>query len=133
MGFQAISQIHRPKFNVSSIAPYYGMNTAEIGTEAIVLGLAHRGTPGTYIINAFSLDATPGQGLYQYFAYPVAFGPAEFVDTDNGFIGGWDGANNDPWNVYGPIVVNVQGIPFYLYRTDHNDLGLCNWKTEVPT
>jgi hypothetical protein len=73
----------------------------------------------------FSLNAQPGQ--FQWWASPVAFGAVRFLDRDSQFYGGWDGANNDPQNVYGPRTITINGIPFYTYRTDYDGLDLCNW------
>lgn len=127
MGFQASVQIHRARINAASIAPYYGLSTDINITEALVLGLSNRGTAGTNALT-FNLDAPPGSGLFMFYAYPVDFGASQFVDQDNGFPGGWDGAYNDIWNgPYGPMTISVMGIPFYVYRTDHEDLGLKTW------
>lgn len=134
MGTQGVQQTYKKKVPALNIAPYYGLSTTDAATEATVLSLQHRGTPGTFVLT-FSLTA--GVGQYQYFAYPESYGPCEFYDNDSSFTGGWDGANNDPFNIYGPIVVPVTVnsviIPFYVYRTDHDDLGLCNWTTKVYT
>lgn len=132
MGFQSIQIAYRPKPTaVPLIAPYYGMSASTVITESLVLGLANRGpTPGS-IGTTFTLNATVGAGLYQYFAYPTSYGPAKFLDTDSNFYGGWDGANDDPMNVYGPLIINVHVsgnvVPFYVYRTDYPDLGTCHW------
>lgn len=133
MGFQGVSsQYFLPPLNVNSIAPYYGMSTLNIATEAMILGLANRGTPGS-LDKEFTLDAPVGSGLFMYWASPKVFGPVEFFDMDSQFYGGWDGANDDYWNIYGPIevTVTIQNTPviFYVYRTDHEDLGPCNWRT----
>lgn len=59
---------------------------------------------------------------YGFFVYPKALGTATFVDTSNGFPGGWDGAS---WPAdgsfgytYGPIEIQRNGVAYYLYRTD---------------
>ena len=127
------SRYARPVTN-SDIAPYYGNSNLTLMTEAGILALTERGTAGT-LDCTFSLNpgSTEDAGVYQWFCYPVEYGPMQITDRDNGFIGGWDGAHDDPWNTYGPSVVSavVDGkqIPFYCYRTDHSDLGLCNWQT----
>lgn len=129
MGFQSVQIQYRPKV-LAGIAPFYGMSTLTQATSAMVLGLSGRGTPG--VIDAvFALNAPAGSGLYMYFAYPVSYGLARFLDTDSMFYGGWDGANDDPQNIYGPVTLNVSYLgvptPFYVYRTDYPDLALCHW------
>lgn len=137
MGFQASLQTYKAPQSSGpvSIAPYYGMSTLETATEAMVLGLTGRGPLPGFIDTTFHLTATPGSGLFQYFAYPVSYGPARFLDTDSGFYGAWDGANNDPDNVWGPITIDVTvgatQVPFYVYRTDMAELGSCNWVASV--
>ena len=134
MGFQASIQIHRARINAASIAPYYGLSTDTNITEALVLGLAHRGTAGTNSF-VFTMDATPGSGLFMFYAYPVDFGASQFLDSDSGFPGGWDGAQNDIWDPqkWGPVTITVMGIPFYVYRTDYEDLGLKTWTVSDAT
>jgi hypothetical protein len=132
MGMQAVQVSFKKSTSVGPIAPYYGMSTATTITESLVLGLGNRGpTPGA-IATTFTLNAVVGQGLYQYFAYPASYGLAQFLDMDSNFTGGWDGANNDPQNVYGPLElpVHISGtsVPFYVYRTDYPDLALCHWQ-----
>lgn len=131
MGFQSIQQQYRPPQEVINIAPFYGMSTETTPTEALVLGLTGRGNPGTVSLN-FTLNAPWNSGLYMYYAYPVVYGLTKFLDKDSSFYGGWDGANEDPDNVWGPKVVNVtiegKTIPFYVYRTDYPDLGVCPWE-----
>ena len=128
MGIQGIQSTYKAPMIGVSVAPYYGLSSVNVATEALILALPGRGTEGTYACT-FELDAPSGQ--YQYFCYPVLYGACQFLDTDSGFVGGWDGANDDPWNVYGPIVVDVHVsgnlIPFYVFRTDNEGLGLCHW------
>lgn len=127
MGFQASVQTFRARISAASIAPYYGLSTEVNITEALVLGLSNRGNVGTNDFT-FTLNAAPGSGLFMFYAYPVDFGASQFLDHDSGFYGGWDGANNDIWNgPYGPVTITVQGIPFYVYRTDYEDLGSKTW------
>jgi hypothetical protein len=48
--------------------------------------------------------------------------------------GGWDGAQGDPINLYGPVIVSnvvADGQPaqdFYLYESDWPTLGLSYWQ-----
>jgi hypothetical protein len=128
MGFQSVQLRRRKKLSTGTVvAPRYGMSTSTIINNALLDGLTGRGpTPGS-ISTVFTLNATPGSGLYQWFAYPQEYGAAQFLDTDSQFYGGWDGASDDPDNVWGPVVFNYNGVPYFVYRTDHNDLALCHW------
>lgn len=134
MPIQGVQFAYKAPPKATLVAPYYGLSTIAVATESLVLGLSNRGTNGTYALS-FVLDAPAGS--YQYFAYPVSYGACQMLDTDSGFVGGWDGANDDPYNVYGPITldVHISGdiIPFYVYRTDFDGLGLCHWTTQAAT
>lgn len=93
----------------------------------MVLGLPNRGpTPGQ-INTDFRLSAPQDSGLYMWFAYPASYGKAQFFDVDSNFYGGWDGANDNPQEVFGPALINVtisgQSVPFYVYRSDYPDWG----------
>ena len=131
MGFCNVQQSYKASTaGAVSIAPYYGVSANPIASESLVLSLAGRGpTPGA-ILTDFTITQPPGAGLYGYFAYPSEYGTAKFFDKDSSFYGGWDGANNDPFNVYGPVEILVSGTPFYVYRTDYPDLGTTRWKAE---
>lgn len=133
MGFQSTCLSHRVvSATPPLVAPYYGLSTVRVATPEMVLGLSNRGTPGS-VEATFNLTAGPGQ--YQYFASPKKYGLVRFLDPDSSFYGGWDGANDDPWTVWGPIVldIEVEGrlYPFYVYRTDHQNLGFCRWITSL--
>ena len=130
MGFQGVQiYYHAKPAAIPLIAPFYGVSTQELATSDMVLNLAYRGPTAGSVAANITLNAPNGSNLYQYYAYPASYGPAKFFDGT--FYGGWDGANNDPMNVWGPmtISVNYQGksIPFYVYRTDFPDLGPCTW------
>lgn len=132
MGIQGIQSTYKAPLTTINTPPWYGMSTVEVATEAVILGLTGRGTTSGTYLTSFTLNATTG--LYQYFAYPVSYGACQFLDTDSGFIGGWDGANNDIYSLSGPIVMDIhvggQVVPFYVYRTDHEGLTLCHWTTQ---
>jgi hypothetical protein len=76
-------------------------------------------------------DITVLENQYGFFAYPAALGKASFYDRD--FInarGGWHGATWTPYNatteefsVMDPIVAEVGGTFWYLYRTDFPSFG----------
>lgn len=136
MGFQAVQQRYKKKASVlAPIAPYYGLSTLEIATESMILNLANRGTTPGEIATTFTLTASNGNFIY--FAYPSSYGTAVFTDLDTNWPGGWDGGNNDPFNVYGPALLNVHVngsvVPFYVYRTDWPDLGTTRWSVTKET
>jgi len=137
MGLQGSQQRYQKKpAPTPIIAPYYGLSTTAIANESLVLSLTNRGpTPGS--VDA-TFTITAGPNMYTYFAYPAHYGIARFLDVDSSFYGGWDGAHDDPFNVLGPVIVNVtvdgKAIPFYVYRTDNQNLGLCHWVVSLdPT
>ena len=132
MGFQSTQSTYKPKI----LAPLYGTSTQEVADEAMVLGLANHFADPLSLAHNFTLSAPNGSGLYLYFAYPVSLGLAEFYDNDSQFTGGWDGANNDPYSVYGPIILNITVasgaiVPFYVYRSDYSDLGTTTWTSSA--
>lgn len=73
----------------------------------------------------FTLNAPVGQ--YMYFAAPTTYGYIKFYDTESQFTGGWDGANNN-WSIFGPRDVPIDGVMYYVYRTDFSGLGLSIWE-----
>lgn len=113
------------------IAPYYGtaLDSAPIN-EALVLGLANRGPAYNRLNPSFTIDSgMPGSGLTQIYAYPKSYGLATFTDLSNGFQGGWDGALGDPTDMskLGPAEVTVNGVVFYVYKTDWPSIGAVTW------
>lgn len=115
-----------------SVKPRYGMSTATVVNQALVDSLTNYGPTAGVIDTTFTLNAPVGSGLYQYFAYPAAYGHAQFLDLDSNFYGGWDGAHDDPMNVFGAILIDydIGGgtiVPYYVYRTDYPDLTLSRW------
>lgn len=134
MSFQAAQSHFQPN---ELYVPVWGMSTQAIADAALVLGLQTRSTvqPAT-LTQDFTLNAPSSSGLYMYFAYPVSMGLVQFLDVDSQFTGGWDGANDDPYNVYGPITINItvpsgEVVPFYVYRTDYSDLGSVHWQSSL--
>jgi hypothetical protein len=131
MGFQATQS----RYVHSLYAPYYGISPVEVVTEQVILGLSGRFDVQPITLNhTFTLNAPTGSNAFMYFAYPTSLGLCQFYDVQSQFYGGWDGANNDPFNVYGPTTVNVtvpsgEVVPFYVYRTDWPDLGSVEWQT----
>lgn len=111
------------------ILPYYGLGPETRNyTQALILSLQYRGdTPSRYF--SFELSATIDK--FMYYAYPVEYGEAKFIDRDSSMEGGWDGAFLYK-DVLGPAVVNVtlpvRGVvPFYLYRADWPWNGSSRW------
>lgn len=67
-----------------------------------------------------------GSGFHQLTVddYGWVLSDVELNFFDNGgFMGGWDGANGDPYSSTGPKSVTLNGKQFFLYRTDHKALG----------
>ena len=124
MGFSSVTiNAVRTGSSLLRIAPYYG--TADVNSvqdENLILGLQFRGVGGTRL-HTFAIDNL-GMSNSMFYAYPKQFGLAEFLDVNSKFVGGWDGAAAP---AYGPVEVNVtiggEVIPFYLYKTDHINLG----------
>lgn len=127
-GSKAVTVVNVP----TVVYPYYGVANMNLTkNEAFILALSNRG-PTANRIALFTLDAgDAGSGLKMYFAYPVSYGEATFTDTSNGFQGGWDGVTNDPFNWTGPTTINVTvdglPVPFYLYGTDFDGIGVVQW------
>lgn len=76
---------------------------------------------------------------YAYFACPIEMGPANFIDNDTGFPGGWDGAkwpDGGTHSATGPIVVQYDdgdGLSYwYVYRTDFSGIGQMSWTVNFP-
>lgn len=132
MSFQAIQSIYQP---TDLFVPVWGLSSQPVADEALVQGLQNRATtqPPT-LVQDFTLNAPTGSNLYMYFAYPVSMGLVQFLDVDSQFVGGWDGANDNPYEVYGPITLNITTpsgavVPFYVYRTDYSELGSVHWQS----
>lgn len=107
----------------SYIAPYYGVAT-DPGTitEAFVLALTSRGSIGTRVNSHITMDSQVDQ--FMWYAYPKNMGLATFTDLSTTFEGGFDGAV--PGNT-GPAEVTVNGVVFYVYRSDNSNLGVCEY------
>lgn len=118
----SLISVHKPETALTWIAPYYG--TADVNSvkdQNLIKSLQYRGVGGTRN-TSFAIDAN-GMSTSMFYAYPKLFGLATFYDTQSQFEGGWDGASSG----LGPIEVTVnlegQDIVFYLYQTDHTNLG----------
>lgn len=115
-----------------SIFPYAGVASPNaVKDENLILGLTVRGTVanrtgGFTSASPLVLNST-GMSQTLYYAYPVSYGLASFLDTVSNFTGGWDGAMPQG----GPATVNVTvdgvSVPFYLYQTDFPNLGTTDW------
>lgn len=79
---------------------------------------------------SFAIDDV-GMDVYMWYAYPMSYGTASFYDVLSQQFGGWDGAGS-PGNYAtpagGPIQVSLEsngiGVVWYVYRTDHSNLGV---------
>ncbi len=105
--------------------PFFGLSNKATGlTQEEFMALQRLST------DRFNLTA--GVGQFQYFFAPRSIGAVTFIDTDNGFEGGWDGAHNDPYEIYGPEEVTFKigsaDVVFNMYRTDNANPGLCKWQ-----
>lgn len=132
MGIQSTQSIYRPKdFNIM-----WGLSAQAIANEALVLGLANRSADPQTIVRDFWLNAPTGTGFYMYWASPVSAGQVQFFDVESQFTGGWDGANDNPYEIYGPITLNITTpsglvVPYYVYRSDYSELGNVHWQTSA--
>ena len=135
MGFQSISARRRRTVHATGPAqpvyPYYGVGNVlsqAQKTGSMITSLQGRGAAlnrtGTFTL-------TSGIGQTMYYAYPVSYGQAMFVDLAYGMSGGWDGAHGNNGLTMGPIIVSVvvNGVstPFYLYQTDWDNIGTVDW------
>lgn len=105
------------------LTPYFGAAaTSAVKNQALILGLTQRG-PTSDRLNS-DMVIIDGPNLSMYYAYPVSYGLATFTDKSNGFQGGWDGAGgNGDGTTLGPITVQVNGVPYYLYKTDQSNIS----------
>jgi hypothetical protein len=111
---------------VAAITPYYGVASTTATKDAnLILSLTGRGPSAARQMNPCTMTAGVGQSYY--YAYPVSYGLATFIDLSNGFEGGMDGAHGDRGATLGPITVTVNGVAFYLYASDQSNLGTTNW------
>lgn len=90
-------------------------------------------------VNPSTLSSSGGQDFnlslsmneYGFFAYPASLGKANFFDRNlNNTLGAWDGATWTPYNPdfeelsqTGPIVTEIDGTKWFVYRTDFYNLG----------
>lgn len=143
MGFQ-ISMVlpYREQMATPAVLvrPFYGVALSTAAqTPSFITSLSGRGpTAGSRNISIMALSST-GDNSY-YYAYPVAYGQAQFMEVDSAGntiglgYGGWDGARGDPISLYGPTVITgviADGQPaqdFYLYESDWPGLGTTYWQ-----
>lgn len=110
------------------VAGMYGTGTAlPTDMAAFIPTLQYRTNGGKAA--SFSIDAV-GMDTFMWYAYPMSYGTASFYDVLSQQFGGWDGAGS-PGNYAtqngGPIQVSLEsngiGVVWYVYRTDHSNLG----------
>lgn len=124
----AASLIIYPKYGVAIATPVANYDSVFVNALS---GTASNSS----ITNTVTMDSgASGSGLYMYYAYPKAWGLAQFADQSSpGFYGGWDGALGDPFDPtkQGPAEVSVtiddDTQIWYLYRTDFDGLGVVTW------
>lgn len=75
---------------------------------------------------------------YGYFAHKASEGTAMFIDSVNGWPGGWDGATWEDGgfgSVFGPITVQYDdgtGVADWkVYRTDFSGVGNLSWTVTI--
>lgn len=135
MSFMCVTSKFRRRAS-AGILPYYGLGPWDIPqsskNEALIKSLSNRGPTASRENPSFTLDAKTGSGMTMYYAYPVAYGEATFLDVESNFEGAWDGALGDWGQTYGPIIVPVmvdgKSVDFYLYQTDYEELGSVEWR-----
>jgi hypothetical protein len=117
-----------PYFGVAQIpSNYAGMTNDDWAT--FIQNLSNRGPNSNRLVPDISLCQGPNE--YMWYAAPQSYGTPIFYDKASTFTGGWDGAMlpfEGPYNgISGPRSVNVtvNGVatPFWLWRTDHPNLG----------
>lgn len=110
------------------VAGMYGTGPALPGDMAAFIPTLQHRTTGSKVAS-FSIDDI-GSDTYMWYAYPMSYGTASFYDVLSQQFGGWDGAGS-PGNYAtvngGPIQVSLEsngiGVVWYVYRTDHSNLG----------
>ena len=122
--------------NVAEIVQaFWGVGAAATSDySAFVKALPNRGTSGD-LTNTFELESI-GTNSYCWYAYPKAYGLAQFFDPISNFTGGWGGAGaagdgasaaTNAAGVDTPVTANVTingvSVPFYIYRSEHKNLG----------
>lgn len=123
-------QVARPALP-KGIAPYFGTGPVSAAHDQnLILGLQFRGPTLDRLNPEFTLE-TWDDNTTMYYAYPMEYGLATFIDAENGMEGGWDGAMLSEGQL-GPVIVpvTVNGVTkdFYLYETDWPNLGLVRWR-----
>lgn len=141
MGFMSLTSMFRRRggssgpLPPSNIFPYYGVASADLTQEQkngeFIKGLTYRGPTASRANPSFTLNTPSGSNLTMFYAYPVEYGEATFLDVQSNFQGGWDGAHGDYGSTMGPIIVPVDFngavVNFYLYQTDWPELGQVEW------
>lgn len=110
------------------VAGMYGTGPALPSDMAAFIPTLQYRTNGGKAAN-FSIDDI-GMDTFMWYAYPMSYGTAQFYDVLSQQFGGWDGAgssSNQATPAGGPIQVGLSsngiGVVWYVYRTDHSNLG----------
>jgi hypothetical protein len=110
------------------VAGMYGTGPALPSDLAAFIPTLQYRTNGGKAAN-FAIDDI-GMDTFMWYAYPMSYGTASFYDVLSQQFGGWDGAGspgNYATSTGGPIQVSLEsngvGVVWYVYRTDHSNLG----------
>lgn len=123
----AVSDFYNKQYTPPVVA-YYGLSTVEMLDAPGVLTL----TPLPDVVIPYNLTLTAGVNQYMYWASPVTLGQVQFYDRESMFTGGWDGAHGYPDVVVeGPRTITLNGVAYYLYRTDYDNLGRVPWQVQA--
>ena len=120
------------------IQPFWGIGAAvPADYQSFITGLPNRGPAAARQMTNMAFDSA-GAASYGFYAYPASYGYASFQDMANGgFIGAWGGAGNPTSGPNAaslaagedrPLEINITisgvSVPFYVYRTEQQNLGL---------
>lgn len=133
MGFQVVAQRYKKKAlsgapPITTLYPVYGHSTKRLADQALVyeLALQNRGPNLSRVTMGFLISTGPNE--FMWYCYPSSYGEGTFLDVASNFTGGWDGAHDDIFSIWGPSTINVlvngSTVPFFCYRSDWDNLGL---------
>ena len=107
---------------------YFGVSSSAVISSSEIVYLVSMVQP---LLLPYNLTLTAGHGQYMYWVTLVELGPMQFYDRESMFIGGWDGAHGFPDVLTtGPRTIALNGLDYYLYRTDYMNLGRVPWQVQ---